>query len=222
MNKYVFSLIVVLGWCTTLAKQNPKDSLQAYFGNKYYPDSIETTVLEALSYYPEFKNLPINFEYGDRITLALMEAQPDFSSVLCAKSRRRYNISMTPAIMVNEVPTPLHKLPHDVLLGWLVHELGHIKDYESRNGLQLTWFGIAYSLSTKYKIKAERQADLYAISRNTGKYLIATKNFILNSSDLPEAYQDKIRKLYMSPEEVAQVIEDELELKAVEDYNTDQ
>ncbi len=197
----------------------PADSLAEFYTHKDIPDSLNQAVLEALTYYPEFKSLPITFKYTDQISTALMEAQPEFSTVLKPKKFRAYYVYMTPALIIKGEVTPLHKLPHDVLLGWLVHELGHIKDYESRNGIQMVWFGLAYSLSANYKIKAERQADLYAIQKNGGPYIIATKNFILNSADLPEFYKRKIRNLYMSPEEVAQIIEKELELEDVEEYN---
>ncbi len=199
-----------------------RDSLATYFSQKTYPPSLESVLLEALSYYPEFKDLPIAFEYSEQISTALMEAQPDVNSLFRARKHRKYTVFMTPALMVDGVPTSINKLPHDVLLGWFVHELGHIKDYEKRSTWGMIWFGIAYYFSADYKISAERQADLYAISKGCGKYLIATKNFILSSADLPAFYKRKIRSLYMSPEEVAQIIEDELELEEVEEYNREE
>lgn len=222
MYKFLFHLILLFLLPVYGTAAGDKDSIYIRYKNKTYPQVLEAPLQEALNYYPEFKALEIDFVYSNNIATALMEAQPDVPSLFNGRKKRRYKVYMTAYITVNGVATPIDQLPHDVLLGWFTHELGHIKDYESRSTLNLMWFGVAYYFSAEYKIKAERQADLYAIQKGCGPYIIATKNFVLNSSDLPDFYKNKIRSLYMSPEEVAQIIENELELEDVEEYNKEQ
>jgi hypothetical protein len=222
MHKLLFSTLLVFFLQPLLHASGDQDSIYIRYQNKTYPQVLEKPLLEALSYYPEFKALQIDFVYSGNIATALMEAQPYVPSLLKERSERRYKVYMTSGIKINGVITPIENLPNEVLLGWFTHELGHIKDYENRSTANLLWFGIAYYFSAEYKIKAERQADLYAIQKGCGPFIIATKNFVLNSSDLPEFYKSKIRNLYMSPEEVAQIIENELELEDVEEYNKEE
>jgi hypothetical protein len=39
-----------------------------------------------------------------------------------------------------------------------------------------------------------------------GQYLIATKRFILDHAELPQAYKDKIARLYVSPDEITEQV----------------
>jgi hypothetical protein len=43
-----------------------------------------------------------------------------------------------------------------------------------------------------------------------GNYILATKDFILNHTSLSENYKSRIKRLYMSPEEIM-VLVDELQ-----------
>ncbi len=52
----------------------------------------------------------------------------------------------------------------------------------------------------------ERTADTYAIQHGMGDYILKTKNFILDNANLSEKYKQRIRKLYISPEEVMELI----------------
>jgi len=48
-----------------------------------------------------------------------------------------------------------------------------------------------------------------------GKYIIATKRFILDHAELPQAYKDKIARLYLSPDVIVEQIK-KLEEKKLE------
>ena len=54
--------------------------------------------------------------------------------------------------------------------------------------------------------KAEQKADQYAVDHGLGHYLVATKRFILDHAELPQAYKDKIARLYVSPEEIVEQV----------------
>ena len=102
---------------------------------------------------------------------------------------------------------PIEELPDDVLLGWLGHELGHIKDYIDRSAVDLMAFGIKYLFSKSFVTQAEITADSNSVSNGLGNAIIATKDFVLNHDRLPESYKDKIRALYMSPGEILSLVD---------------
>ena len=97
-------------------------------------------------------------------------------------------------------------IPPDVLIGWLGHELGHIVDYRNRSAFGLIIFGMRYVTSENYIMEAERVADTYAVEHGMGDYILKTKNFILNHTALSESYKNRIRRLYLSPEEIVVLV----------------
>ena len=134
-----------------------------------------------------------------------MQAQPNFLSLLSTKKNRKYNININETFKDSK-KTATANLPEDVFIGWIGHELGHILDYEKMTNWEMVVFGIKYLFVDKHIIEAERTADSYAIDQGIGKYILAMKNFILNHSDLPKHYKNRIRKYYISPEEVTLLI----------------
>jgi hypothetical protein len=67
-------------------------------------------------------------------------------------------------------------------------------------------FGYRYFLSPTYVKKAEMIADSLAVDRGLGNYIVATKRFILNHADLPQAYKNKIARLYLSPDVILEQV----------------
>lgn len=81
-------------------------------------------------------------------------------------------------------------------------------DYLPRSWPSLAGCGVGYIMSKNFMKGAERIADEFAVKHGMGKYIQATKNFILNQGNFSEAYKDKIRKLYPSPEEILNIIQE--------------
>ncbi len=135
-----------------------------------------------------------------------MLAQPQVWTLFLPKKRRRYVIIMSRRFVLEEGKTlDIEEFPRDVLIGWLAHELGHIKDYCHRSTFQMILFGIKYLFSGLHIKKAERAADIYAIEAGLDKFIGVTKTYILNHSDLSQSYKDKISKLYLGPEEISKI-----------------
>ncbi|MCX2742631.1 hypothetical protein OO013_02075 [Mangrovivirga sp. M17] len=176
--------------------------------NKTVPDKIRKEVYETLKYFPELTNTHIDFVFTKNISKSFMQAQPNFSDILKRKDKRRYRIKITPALQLTEGSIPVEDLPEDVLMGWIAHELGHIMDYKDRSALAMMGFGISYSLNKKFLMSAEQTADIYAVNQGLGRKIRKTKNFILNRSDIPEDYKNRIKNLYLSPEEIMALIEE--------------
>lgn len=186
-----------------------------FMTRKTIPEVIRSQAEKALSYYPELKDTPITFKFKKRIKKSTMQAQPKFSGIFRKRGKRTYVILISETIQIEDESFHILDLEDDIMIGWLGHELGHIMDYRSRSGIGMLIFGLRYLYSKSYLREAERRADAFAIQKGMGEYIIATKNFILNHSDISEVYKDRIRRLYLSPEEIMEMVNtmDESEIR---------
>ncbi|HZW76835.1 MAG TPA: hypothetical protein VFF21_00865 [Flavobacteriaceae bacterium] len=192
------------------------------FENKIIPESIREEVIAALEHFPELYDIPIEFKFKDRIKKSTMQAQPKFSSIFRSKRNREYIILISRQIQIEDENFTMDDIPSLVKIGWIGHELGHIMDYQDRTNFGLIILGAKYLFSKKSIRKVERTADTYAIAHGMGDYILRTKNFILENSDISEKYKARIRRLYISPEEVMEFInenavEEEAEILEMED-----
>tara|TARA_R110002050_G_scaffold59259_2_gene132564 strand:- start:11661 stop:12236 length:576 start_codon:yes stop_codon:yes gene_type:complete len=172
------------------------------------PDTIKKEALLALSHYPELKETKIEFKFKKNIKKSIMQAQPTFWSLLRSKKHRSYKILMSSTFKIDGEAFQTKDIPTNVMIGWLGHELGHVMDYRNRSSLNLIWFGIKYKLSDNHIKEAEIAADSYAIQKDMENYLLDTKNFILNKTNLSEAYKARIKKYYLSPDEIMLLVEE--------------
>lgn len=182
--------------------------LLQYRHNKIIPSVIEGPVLQALSHYPELKKTSIHFVFTDKLEKSIMAARPTIGSLLKKRQNRTYKVLINPAFKLGYEIESINEIPDSVLVGWLGHELGHIMDYEHKSAWGIMAMGISYSLSHNYIRKAECVADSYAVDRGMGAYLVVKKSFILDHTELPQAYRDKIKALYLSPEDINKLVAD--------------
>lgn len=171
-----------------------------------FPLSITEEVNKALSYFPELQNVQIEVKFKKQIKKSTMQAQPDFGSFLERKKHRKYYILISETFKISNKEFRTIDLPTNVLIGWLGHELGHVIDYLTMNNLSLIWFGMRYLLLENHMIEAERNADTYAVNRGMGDYILETKNFILNHADIDDSYKLRMKKYYLSPEEIMDIV----------------
>lgn len=174
--------------------------------NKIIPEQIKEEAIKALSFYPELWNTPIEFKFKENIKKSTMQAQPRFASFFKSRENREYLILISKKIQIEDEEFTMDDIPSDVKIGWLGHELGHIMDYRDRTNVGLIILGIRYLFSSKSIKKIERTADTYAIMHGMGDYIVKTKNFILDHAHISEKYKSRIRRLYISPEEVMELI----------------
>lgn len=177
------------------------------FTKKIIPEEILEEAKIALSYYPELKDIPIEFKFKENIKKSFMQAQPDFSDIFRNKKNRSYNIFISRSFNIENETIHISEIPSEVIIGWIGHELGHIMDYQDRSALNMLWFGIRYLTSRNFLMNAEKDADTFAVNHGMGDYILATKNFILDHAHLSEVYKERIRKLYLSPEEILLLVE---------------
>ncbi|MBC3783923.1 ImmA/IrrE family metallo-endopeptidase [Spirosoma utsteinense] len=176
--------------------------LDEFRTNKKIPAVIEKNTLTALSFYPELKETYIDFIFKRSIKSSVMQAQPVFSTLLNQRKHRTYRINISSLFKLTHTAIPIHQIPDTIMIGWIGHELGHIMDYERRSNMGMIGFGIGYVFSPSYVKSVEQIADKFAVDHGLGQYLIETKRFILNHAHLPQAYKDKIARLYVSPEAI--------------------
>lgn len=172
------------------------------------PHEIAPEAKKALSYYPELASIPIEFKFKKKIKKSTMQAQPKFSSVFKRRKHRSYKILISEKIKIADSVYYTKDMPSEIMIGWLGHELGHIVDFEQRSGLNLIGFGIGYLTSKKYIRGAERRADSYAVNHGMEHYILATKEFILEKAGLSQKYINRIKNLYLSPEEIMLLVEE--------------
>jgi hypothetical protein len=184
--------------------------------NKQIPAVIEKNVLKALSFYPELKNTKINFVFKTNIKTSVMQAQPVFTSLLKSRRSRCYRINISQQFKLIHSQLPIEQIPDDVMIGWIGHELGHILDYEGKSNLGMMAFGYRYYFHSSFVKQAEMVADSLAVERGMGNYIVATKRFILDHAELPQAYKDKIRRLYLSPDVIVEKVRELEERKLQE------
>lgn len=171
------------------------------------PDSIAKEIHKAFSYYPELQDTPIEFRFKENIKKSTMQARPTFGSFFRSRKNRKYVVLISETFKISDKKFLTRHIPSDILIGWIGHELGHVMDYSNRSKLNMVWFGLKYLFSSNHIVEAERAADTYAVEHNMEGYILKTKNFILNNADINEAYKLRIKKFYLSPEEIMDLIE---------------
>ncbi len=181
------------------------------------PQSIKNEASIALDFYPELENTPISFKFKNKINKSTMRAQPKFWSLFRPRKKRAYIVLISKKFKISGKEFLTENVPKDILVGWLGHELGHVMDYKNRSSLNLIWFGIKYTFSGSYIKEAERAADSFAVVHGMGQYILDTKNFILNHADIDVSYKQRIKRYYLSPEEIMVLVKErEADLEASE------
>ena len=180
--------------------------LNTFGWRKNIPEEIRTSALIALSHYPELKGTKIEFRFADKKNASVMSARPSLASIFRVLDERTYIIYVKRKFTIDNKLMFIEELPESILVGWIGHELGHVMDYKDRSVLSLIGFGIGYLILGRYVKAAERTADEFAVRHGLRSEILETKNFILNNADLPEKYKSKIRRLYLSPEEVMEIV----------------
>jgi hypothetical protein len=181
-------------------------SLTTMQAQKIIPQSIKKETDIALSFYPALENTNIEIRFKKNIKKSTMQARPSFGSFFRSRKNRRYIILVSETFKISDKTFLTKDIPSDILIGWIGHELGHIMDYQHRNKLNLIWFGLKYLLSDNHIVEAERSADSFAVKHGMEDYILKTKDFILNNAQITPTYKDRIKRYYLSPEEIMELV----------------
>ncbi|WP_418637076.1 hypothetical protein [Winogradskyella sp.] len=171
------------------------------------PADIKINVTKALAFYPQLKDTKIEFRFKKNIKKSTMQARPTFGSFFKSRKNRHYVILISEKFKIADKEFLTRHIPDTIFIGWIGHELGHIMDYQNRSKLNLIWFGLKYVFSQNHIVEAERAADSFAVAHGMEDYILKTKDFILNNADITQSYKDRIKKYYLSPEEIMELVE---------------
>ena len=178
------------------------------YPNHKIPKAIEKEAQIAMSFYPQLNEANIIYKFKKNIKKSTMQARPTLDSLFKSKSKRKYIVLISKKFKISNQEYLTVNMPSEVLIGWIGHELGHILDYHNRSHLELLFFGFKYLFFPSYIREAERMADTYAVINGMGEYILKTKKFILSKTDLSESYKNRIKKYYLSPEEIMVLVEE--------------
>lgn len=163
-------------------------------------DSILRNDIETvLYYYPELQNSNITFLF-DNIS-STMNVQPIIDFSIFKKESRKYKIT----INKNEgkvIGLDFFKMDKETRIGWFAHELSHIVDYTNKSSFDLLCFLINYFTSKHFIKETEKRIDKSVIYRGLGNELIRGVAISTTSSELSKEYQNKLKRLYLSPIEL--------------------
>lgn len=199
-----------------------KENDKLIFQNVQSPQ-LREWFAETLAAYPELRDRPI---YLRKLAMkrSTMRAQPVLNRFFFRRATRHYRVDFSNHLSVTE-HVLVQEVPRDVAVGWFAHELGHIVDYLNRPVLGMISFGLGYALWSRYMRKAERVADTIAVNHGFGEEVRATKNYLLKHATLPAHYKRRLKKYYLSADELEGVIlawerkREELEVVEVEDIS---
>ncbi|MDR0659400.1 MAG: hypothetical protein LBG19_01070 [Prevotellaceae bacterium] len=162
-------------------------------------DTLRLAFQHALSYYPKLWGKKIRVKYGKVKTT--MTSRPRILSVFRKRNKRSYKItignknSYKPAQLVNTAP-------FNALVGVFGHELAHILDYSDRSGWTVTWMGIKYVFSKKYRRQMEHYTDSLAMSKGLQWQIYRYSRYVIHDADIEEDYRLYKLSIYKSPEQV--------------------
>ena len=171
-----------------------------------HDQKIREAFTKVVHHYDQLDGLRVILKQG-RIKSSTMQAQPIIRLSSFFTGIHTYKIKL--AVHVRDSNNlKVSELPKEVLVGWFAHELGHVIDYLNYTWFGMIWYGIRYIFSESFKRQCEHTADRIAVEHGFMKEIILTKEFILNHELLEERYKNKIRKYYMSLEDVRMCVTD--------------
>jgi len=176
------------------------DSLMEKYGNnKIFADEFIAPALIALSYYPELKDVEIEFKYSREATT--MAARPVPFSMF---SERKY------VVLINNKKNfdgiRLENVPFNAQIGVIGHELAHIVDYDNYNLWGILGIYFRYS-DHKRKPLYEQEIDKATIERGLGWQLYDWATYsMFADDDATDDYKLFKRNTYMHPDRIEQII----------------
>lgn len=170
------------------------------------PGPLRMWFAEVLAAYPELADRTIYLRQA-AIARSTMQAQPVINWRFFRRATRAYRIEFSNHLAVTD-HVRVQDLPKAVVVGWFAHELGHVLDFLDRPSLGMISFGLRYALWSPYLRKAERRADTFAIRHGFGREIMATKQYLFDHATLPQRYKKRLRKYYLSADEIEGILFD--------------
>jgi hypothetical protein len=151
--------------------------LRKKFGHKKeIPEQFEEVVLQALSHFPELKEVAISFRSSSGHPLPY-GTDPVFSGIFRSGHKRKYVVTLLDEADLPERPALFKNLPHEAQRGVIGHELGHVIQQMRKSGLSILKKRLKHG-GIASRREMEREADLIAIQHGLGFDLYVHATFI--------------------------------------------
>lgn len=178
--------------------------LREEFGqNKVYPRSLELPILVALSYFPELKNISIEFK--ENKSSFAFASRPEFTNLKVTKTNRKYQILLSTESPSLSKDLLFRALPLNAQVGILGHELSHTMFYLSKSLASLVKIGLFYFF-TPFRISFEKNTDRATIERGLGFQLLEFSTFSHHHPKATEKYKKWLNRYYLNPAQITQYI----------------
>jgi predicted SprT family Zn-dependent metalloprotease len=150
----------------------------AQSSNKELPAGYEKQVIFALAYFPELRDVAIQFLI--KHTHTPLSTRPTFWSIFKKPAKRKYIITISDESVVKLSPILFNNLNDSAQIGVIGHELSHVTDFQ-----KMKFFGFMHLLikhySNKYQDRFEYNTDKICIEHGMGHYLLAWSVFVRNA-----------------------------------------
>ena len=170
--------------------------------HKIRAKALEKEIIKALSYYPHLEDYVIVFRFRIIESKSYMLAQPRMRSMILPRRWRQFEIIISKNYFTKNPKFEDGRVPSDIVVGWIGHELGHVTDYLDRSSVNLALFGIKYYYQQAFIKKAEISADTFAVHAGLIDYLVVSKKFGRDPKYFSQDYINKLNQLYPSVEDV--------------------
>lgn len=164
--------------------------------NKIFVETYKSQCLKALSFYPELKD--VNIEFREAEIGTTLAARPMITSFFNTEYERKYEVIFNNAA---DCEVPFSDLPEEGQVGILGHELAHILDYETKSFGQLLVTGCFYINAHSIR-NYERGIDKVTVERGLGEKLHDAYHYILEESQASLKYKNFKKFTYLEPHEI--------------------
>ena len=187
--------------------------LQEEFGKKKkLPEGFERQTLLALSYFPELKDVKINFRVKRKASPLMV--RPTVGSTIFRSAKKRTYIIFISCHSPKVDSILMKNLPLDAQIGVVGHELSHVSFFitQGRFGMFKVAAG---NLSWKYLDKIEFETDRSTIQHGLGWQLLTWSEFVRvklkiekwrGADDYVQGKSKRPKARYMNPETIKAVM----------------
>ena len=190
--------------------------LQNEYGfNKTIPAEYKKQILIALSFFPELKNICIEFRVL-KTCKAPLTTIPSFTSILKSPVERKYIITIRNLQSKSLEPILFEDLPYNAQIGVIGHELSHVVDFNSQSSLRLIADGVKH-VSSKFVDGFEYRTDSICVAHGLGYQLLEWSKYVrmslhrdnwIGAGNVEEEQKSK-RERYMNPSTILRRIKEE-------------
>ena len=167
----------------------------------------ELQTLLALSYYPELREVEINFLYEK--AFIPLSSRPYFPTMFGKRDKWVYNVIVSSESIKSMETILLKNLPFNAQVGILAHEIGHTLHYQQYGFWQMLKFALLYAFDADFRATHERSTDAQVVYHSLGWQLFDYAKFVRTDPSTLESYESSkgfIDKFYLTPADIMQVM----------------